>query len=77
LWKPLCQVFPCQPDPRHDPLREPLNVVLWKLLPWKAPPFDVLRMPLLVELRKVELRKLELRLPLNDEPLCPNDVPSV
>jgi hypothetical protein len=48
-------VFPCQPDPRHDPLREPLNVVLWKLFPWNAPPFDVLRMPLLVELWKVEL----------------------
>ena len=55
MWKPLCQVFPCQPDPRHDPLRELLNVVLWKLFPWNAPPFDVLRIPLLVELWKVEL----------------------
>ena len=38
-------------------------------MPWNAPPFEVLRMPLLVELWKVELWKLELRLPLNDEPL--------
>jgi hypothetical protein len=68
-------VFPCQPDPRQDPLREPLNDVLWKLFPWNAPPFDVLRIPVVEPWKP--LLEPDPRLPLNDDPLWPNDVPSV
>jgi hypothetical protein len=59
-------LFPCQPDPLHEPLREPLNDALWKLFPWNAPLLDVLRVPLDVP-RKL-LFTLELRPPLNELP---------
>jgi hypothetical protein len=81
LFQPLCQVFPCQPDPCHEPFREPPIIdVLWKLLPWNAPLFDVLRKPLLVVLLVVERNPLlapSPRLLLKDEPLWPSEVLSV
>jgi hypothetical protein len=75
LFQPPCHELACQPDPLHDPLCEPLNVVLWKLFPWNAPLFVVLRIPLVVD--EPRMLELPLRVPLKDDEPCPKEVPSV